>query len=100
VKELQFSPCELLLLEAGSLGTGIVREPRVTGTSVVGSRHQATASEDVIEPLLGSNRETNETTTVAGQRPTRNNATTVGSGVFYVVRSEAISRDRPTEGRE
>jgi hypothetical protein len=30
-----FSPCEPLLLEAGSWGTGIVREPRVRGTSAV-----------------------------------------------------------------
>jgi hypothetical protein len=31
---------------------------------------------------------------VATQRPARNNESTVGSGVFYVVRSETISRDR------
>jgi hypothetical protein len=37
---LQLSHCELLLLEAGSWGTGTVREPRVRGTSAVGSRYQ------------------------------------------------------------
>jgi hypothetical protein len=30
-----------------SCGTGILREPRGTGTSAVGSRYRATASEDV-----------------------------------------------------
>jgi hypothetical protein len=34
VRELQFSR-ELLLLEAGRWGTGIVREPTVRGTSTV-----------------------------------------------------------------
>jgi hypothetical protein len=43
---LRFSPCELLLLEAGSWGTGIVREPRGRGTSAVGSRYRASAKED------------------------------------------------------
>jgi hypothetical protein len=43
-------------------------------------------------PLLGNDRETNETTTVARQRPARNNGSTVGSRVFYVVRSEATDR--------
>jgi hypothetical protein len=33
VRELQFSRCESLLLEAGSLGTGIFREPRVKKTA-------------------------------------------------------------------
>jgi hypothetical protein len=42
---LQFSPCQLLLLEAGSWGTGIVREPRVRGTSSLGSRYQTTTGE-------------------------------------------------------
>jgi hypothetical protein len=45
-KELQFSRCELLLLEAGSRDTVIVREPTVRGTFAVGSRYQATASGD------------------------------------------------------
>jgi hypothetical protein len=50
-----------------------------------------------IDLLLGNDRETdNETTTVARQRPASNNGRTVGSGVFYVVRSEAIPRDRPS----
>jgi hypothetical protein len=43
---LQFSPYELLLLEAGSLDTGIVREPRVRGTSAVGSRYRTTTGEE------------------------------------------------------
>jgi hypothetical protein len=44
-----------------------------------------------IDPLLGNNRETNnETTAVARQETARNNGSTVGRGVFYVVRSEAI----------
>jgi hypothetical protein len=47
-----------------------------------------------ILPLLGNDRETNETTAVARQRPARNNGNTVGGGVIYVVRPEAISRDR------
>jgi hypothetical protein len=42
---LQFSPCEPLLLEAGSWGTGIIRESRVSGTSAVGSRYQTTTGE-------------------------------------------------------
>jgi hypothetical protein len=37
VRELQFSRCELMLLEAGSRGKGIVREHRVRGTSAVGT---------------------------------------------------------------
>jgi hypothetical protein len=36
---LRFSPCELLLLEAGSWGMGTVPEPRGRGTSAVGSRY-------------------------------------------------------------
>jgi hypothetical protein len=43
---LQFSRCEPLLLEAGSWGMGIVREPRVRGMSVVVSRYQTTTGED------------------------------------------------------
>jgi hypothetical protein len=46
---LRFSPCELLLLEAGSWGTRIVREPRVRGTSAVRSRYQATTGEDTAD---------------------------------------------------
>jgi hypothetical protein len=46
---LQFSRCELLWLEADGWGTGIVREPRVRGTSAVGSRYQATAREDTAD---------------------------------------------------
>jgi hypothetical protein len=47
-------------------------------------------------PLLGNDRETNnETTAVARQLPSRNNGSTGENGVFYVVRSEAKSRDRP-----
>jgi hypothetical protein len=36
----------------------------------------------------------NETTAVARQSPVRIIESAVGGGVFYVVRSEAISRDR------
>jgi hypothetical protein len=43
---LQFNCCELLLWEAGSWGTGTVREPRGRGTSAVESRYQATSGED------------------------------------------------------
>jgi hypothetical protein len=39
---LGFSYCEPLLLEAGSCGTGMVREPKGRGTSAVGKRYQAT----------------------------------------------------------
>jgi hypothetical protein len=39
---LQFSPCELLLLEAGSSGTRPVQEPRGRGTSAIGSHYQYT----------------------------------------------------------
>jgi hypothetical protein len=50
-----------------------------------------------IDPLIGNGRETNkETMAAARQRPARKNGSTVGSGVFYVVRSEAISLDRPS----
>jgi hypothetical protein len=41
-------------------------------------------------PLLGNDRETNETTALTRQRLSRNNGSTAESGVFYVVRSEAI----------
>jgi hypothetical protein len=40
-----FSCCELLLIE-GSIRGGTVWEPRLNGMSDVGSRHQATASDD------------------------------------------------------
>jgi hypothetical protein len=41
--------------------------------------------------MLGNDRDTNnETTAVVRQRPARNDGSTVGSGVFYVVLSEAI----------
>jgi hypothetical protein len=43
---LLFSPCELMLLEAGSWCTGIVREPRIRGMSAVGSRYQKMTGED------------------------------------------------------
>jgi hypothetical protein len=50
-----------------------------------------------IDPLLSNDHNTsNETTTVARQRPACNIESTVGGSVFYVVRSEAISRDRPS----
>jgi hypothetical protein len=48
---LWFSPCELLLLEAGSWGTGIVWEPGVRGTSAVGDRDQAMTHEDTADWL-------------------------------------------------
>jgi hypothetical protein len=48
-----------------------------------------------INPLLGNDSETNETTAVARQRASRNSGSTVGGDVFYVVRSEATSHDRP-----
>jgi hypothetical protein len=48
-----------------------------------------------IDRLLGNNRETNKTTTFVRQLPSRNNGSTVGNGVFYVILSEAISRDQP-----
>jgi hypothetical protein len=38
-----------LLLEAGSWGTGTVREPSSRGTSAVGSRYQATTGEDTAD---------------------------------------------------
>jgi hypothetical protein len=46
---LWFSPCELLLLEAGSWGSGIVREPTVPGTSAVGNRYRTTTDENTAE---------------------------------------------------
>jgi hypothetical protein len=50
-----------------------------------------------IDPLLRNDQETNnETTVVARQRPARNSGSTIGGGVFYVARSEAIPRNRPS----
>jgi hypothetical protein len=46
---VQFSHCELLPLEAGSWGTGIVWEPRVRETSAIGSRYQKTYGEDTAD---------------------------------------------------
>jgi hypothetical protein len=50
--QLQLSRCELLLLEAGRWGTGIVREPGVKWTSAVISRYQATTGEDTADRRL------------------------------------------------
>jgi hypothetical protein len=44
--------------------------------------------------MLGNDRETNDTTAVARQRAARNNESTVGSGVFYAVRSEEYKWDK------
>jgi hypothetical protein len=52
VRELQFSRCEMLLVETGSGVTGIVREPRVRGTSAVGSRYRTTTGEDTTNRRL------------------------------------------------
>jgi hypothetical protein len=46
---LLFSPCEPLLLEADSWGTGIFRESRVKGTSTVWSRYHTTTSKDTVD---------------------------------------------------
>jgi hypothetical protein len=46
---LKFSPCELLLLEAGSWGTGIVSEPWLWRTSTTGSCYQATTGKDTAD---------------------------------------------------
>jgi hypothetical protein len=46
---MQFTPCESLLLEAGSWGTGIVRELRLRGTTTVESRYQETIGEDTAD---------------------------------------------------
>jgi hypothetical protein len=45
-----------------------------------------------IEPLLGNDRKTNETTAAARQRPKCNNGSTVGSDIFYVIHPEALSQ--------
>jgi hypothetical protein len=44
------------------------------------------------EPLLRNDREINETTAVARQLLARNNGSTVGSGVFRVVRAETMTQ--------
>jgi hypothetical protein len=55
---MQFNRYELLLLEGGSWGTGIVPEPIVKGTSAIGSRYQATTGkntahwEDVVRAVV------------------------------------------------
>jgi hypothetical protein len=49
-----------------------------------------------VDLLLGNDRETNDTMAVVRQQPARKNGSTVGSGVFCVVRSEAIWLDRPS----
>jgi hypothetical protein len=49
VRELQFIRCDLLLLQVGSSGTGIVQKPRVRGTSATGSRYRAMTSEDTAD---------------------------------------------------
>jgi hypothetical protein len=45
--------------------------------------------------LLGHYCETTRLA-VASLRPARNTGSTVGGGVFYVVRPEVITRDRPS----
>jgi hypothetical protein len=49
-----------------------------------------------VSTLLGNDGETNETTEFARQMPAINNGITVRSGILYVIRTEAISRDRPS----
>jgi hypothetical protein len=49
-----------------------------------------------MNPLLRNDRKTNETTVVVRQQPSSKKPSNVGSGVFYVVRSEAVSLDRPS----
>jgi hypothetical protein len=46
VRELQFSRCEPLLLEAGSCGRGVILKPRVRVMSAVRSHYRAMASRD------------------------------------------------------
>jgi hypothetical protein len=46
---VEFSRCELFLLEAGRRGTGTVWEPRVVGMSAVRSRYQTTTGEDTAD---------------------------------------------------
>jgi hypothetical protein len=46
VNAVQWIGSSRLLLDSGSWGTGIIREPRVKGTSVVGRRYQITTGED------------------------------------------------------
>jgi hypothetical protein len=49
VRELQLRRCEMLLLEAGSSGTGIFREPRIRGTSAVECRYLAKTGDDAAD---------------------------------------------------
>jgi hypothetical protein len=49
VRELRFSRCEPLLLEAGGRGTGIVRAPRVRGKSADEAVIRQRLSETVID---------------------------------------------------
>jgi hypothetical protein len=52
-----------------------------------------------MDQLLGNDHETNnETTAVAKQRPAHNNLSNDRNGVFYVVRSKAVSREWPSLG--
>jgi hypothetical protein len=46
---LRSRPCELLLWEAGSWGTGTVQEHRARGKSAVGNRFQATTGENTAD---------------------------------------------------
>jgi hypothetical protein len=46
---LRLSPCELLVVEAGSWGMGITWEPRVRGTCVIQMRYQTTTAEDTAD---------------------------------------------------
>jgi hypothetical protein len=46
--------------------------------------------------FLSNDHKTKETTDVARQQPTHNNGSTVGSDVFYVVCSKAISLGQPS----
>jgi hypothetical protein len=50
---LGYSSYEMLQLEAGSRGTGTVREPRGRGKSAVESRYRATAIEDAYVDISG-----------------------------------------------
>jgi hypothetical protein len=47
-----------------------------------------------IDPMLGNDHETDETTAVARQRTASNSGNTIGSSVFYMVHSEDVSLDR------
>jgi hypothetical protein len=54
--------------------------------------HSCTLNNTVVQsPFAGNNHEIkNETIAVARQRTSPNNGSTVGSGVFYKVRSEVM----------